>query len=58
MKNWILKTIGFIHGGVLMTSICMNVILGLIIALMCEEKKEKKKENSWTDYTKYYNGKK
>ena len=56
MKNWMLKTIGFIHGGILMTSICMNVILGLIIALMYEDKKEK--ENPWHSYTGYYNGKK
>lgn len=57
MKNWILKAIGFIHGGVLMTSICMNVILGLIIALMHEDKK-KEKENPWHSYSGYYNGKK
>ena len=57
MKNWMLKTIGFIHGGILMTSICMNVILGLIIALMYKDK-EKEKEKPWTDYTRYYNGKK
>ena len=57
MKSWILKTIGFIHGGVFMTSICMNAILALIIALMCKDEK-KEKENSWKDYTRYYNGKK
>lgn len=57
MKNWILKAIGFIHGGILMTSICMNVILGLIIALMHEDKK-KEKENPWHSYSGYYNGKK
>lgn len=57
MKSWILKTIGFIHGGVFMTSICMNAILALIIALMYEDKK-KEKEKPWTDYTRYYNGKK
>lgn len=57
MKNWMLKMIGFIHGGILMTSICMNVILGLIIALMYKDK-EKEKEKPWIDYTRYYNGKK
>ena len=57
MKNWMLKTIGFIHGGVFMTSICMNAILALVIALMYKDKNAKK-ENSWTDYTRYYNGKK
>ena len=57
MKSWILKTIGFIHGGVLMTSICTNAILALIIALMCKDE-NKEKENSWKDYTRYYNGKK
>lgn len=58
MKSWILKTIGFIHGGVFMTSICMNVILALIIVLMYKEDKKKEKEKPWTDYTRYYNGKK
>lgn len=57
MKSWILKVIGFIHGGVFMTSICMNAILALIIALMYEDKK-KEKENPWHSYSGYYNGKK
>lgn len=57
MKNWILKAIGFIHGGVFMTSICMNVILALIIALMYKDEK-KEKENPWRSYSEYYNGKK
>ena len=56
MKNWILKAIGFIHGGIFMTSICMNAILALIIALMYKEDK-KEKEKPWTDYTRYYNEK-
>lgn len=57
MKSWILKAIGFIHGGVFMTSICMNVILALIIALMYKDEK-KEKENPWHSYSRYYNGKK
>ena len=59
MKSWILKTIGFIHGGVLMTSICMNVILGLIIALMYGDNKKAKERTSWTTkYGDYYSKKK
>ncbi len=57
MKSWILKMIGFIHGGVFMTSICMNAILALIIALMYKEDKKKEKENPWHSYSGYYNEK-